>query len=103
MTMKKNARKLITSLKKMDGEFAVSPLWNIDYELNTLIRVLREIIVTSMSIFKSLLSFLALPASKSKSVKWLRVAKLMHIYKRIISCEKNLETFNELQCVKTYL
>jgi hypothetical protein len=62
----------------MDGEFGVSLLWNEDYELNnTLIRVLRAIIVTSMSIFQSLLSFLALPASKSKSTKYLRVEKLM--------------------------
>jgi hypothetical protein len=56
MKMKKNARKLITSFKKMDGEFGVSPLWNEDYELNTLIRVLKAVIVTSMSIFQSLLS-----------------------------------------------
>ncbi|AES95260.1 transmembrane protein, putative [Medicago truncatula] len=62
-----------------------------DFELNTSIRVLRAIIVTSMSIFQSLLSFLALPASKSKSTKWLRVEKLMHI------CENNLENFNELR------
>ncbi|AES95252.1 hypothetical protein MTR_5g023400 [Medicago truncatula] len=30
--MKKNARKLITSLKKMDVEFTTSPLWNEDYD-----------------------------------------------------------------------
>jgi len=85
----------------MDGEFLVSPLLSEDHELVALIRMLREVIVTNMSIFRSLLSFLTLPASKSKLTKWLRVAKLMH--KRIISCEENLENFNELQCTKASL
>jgi len=74
--MKRNCRKLITSLKKMEGEFGIDPFLNEDHELTSLITVLREIIVTS--IFRSFLSFFALSASESKSTKWLRMAKLMH-------------------------
>jgi hypothetical protein len=37
--MKKHASKLITSFKKVDGEFGVSTWLNEDYELTALIRV----------------------------------------------------------------
>ncbi|XP_057443669.1 uncharacterized protein LOC130735788 [Lotus japonicus] len=99
--VKKNAKKLITSLKKMDTKFGVSPLLNQDQQLSALIRVLREVIAMSMSTFQSLLSFLAVPASKSKTNKWLVVAKLLH--KGVIACEENKENVNELQCVEASL
>lgn len=51
----KFVRKLIASLKKVDGEFGLSPLLNEDYELTVFTRVLREFIVTFF-IFQSLLS-----------------------------------------------
>ncbi|KAK2373219.1 hypothetical protein QL285_074270 [Trifolium repens] len=54
-----------------------------------------------MTIFRSILSFLVGSSSKSKATKWFKVAKLMH--KRTISCEENLENFNELQCVEASL
>ncbi|RDX74395.1 hypothetical protein CR513_45865, partial [Mucuna pruriens] len=99
--MKKNAKKLITSLKQMESKFGVSPVLNQDQQLVALVRVLREVIVMNMSIFQSLLAFLAVPASNSKSTKWLLVAKLMH--KRVIACEENQENINELQCVEASL
>jgi hypothetical protein len=37
--MKKHASKLITSFKKVDGEFGVSTLLNEDHEFTALIRV----------------------------------------------------------------
>ncbi|KAG4386590.1 hypothetical protein GLYMA_11G083401v4 [Glycine max] len=55
----------------------------------------------NMSIFQSLLTFLAVPASKSKPTKWLFVAKLMH--KGVIACEEKQENSNELQCVEASL
>ncbi|OIV94873.1 hypothetical protein TanjilG_22070 [Lupinus angustifolius] len=85
--VKKNAMKLITSLKQMDTKFGVSPLLNQDQDLTALVRVLREVITMNMSIFQSLLSFLAFPSSKSKVTKWLRVTKLMQ--KGAQSCEEN--------------
>ncbi|KAL5168714.1 hypothetical protein HKD37_11G030814 [Glycine soja] len=99
--MKKNAKKMMTSLKKMESKFGVSPLLNQDQQLVPLVRVLREVIVMNMSIFQSLLTFLAVPASKSKATKWLFVAKLMH--KGVIACEEKQENCNELQCVEVSL
>ncbi|XP_050906388.1 uncharacterized protein LOC127120054 [Lathyrus oleraceus] len=94
--MKKNVTKLITSLKQMESKFGASTLLNQDQEVVSVIRVLREVIVMNMSIFQSILSFLA---SKSKATKWLKIAKFMH--KRTISCEE--ENLNELQCVDASL
>ncbi|KAK2373217.1 hypothetical protein QL285_074268 [Trifolium repens] len=98
--MKKNVTKLITSLKQMESKFGASSLLNQDQEFVSVIRVLREVIVMNISIFQSILSFLVGSASKSKTAKWLKVAKLMH---KKVSCEENLENFNELQCVESSL
>ncbi|KAK7309396.1 hypothetical protein RJT34_06087 [Clitoria ternatea] len=99
--MKKNAKKLITSLKHMESKFGVSPILNQDQDFALVARILREVIKMNMSIFQSILSFLAGPASKSKASKWLVVAKLMH--KGVVSCEENSQEFNELQCVEASL
>ncbi|KAL9328268.1 hypothetical protein ACSQ67_003271 [Phaseolus vulgaris] len=99
--MKKNAKKLITSLKQMERKFGVSPLLDEDQQLVSLIRMLREVIGLNMSVFQSLLAFLTVPASKSKATKWLLVAKLMH--KGVITCEENTENSNEFQCVEASL
>ncbi|OIW11078.1 hypothetical protein TanjilG_22885 [Lupinus angustifolius] len=96
--IKKNAKKLITSLKQMDSKFGVSLPLNQDQDIAALIRVLREVIAMNMSIFQSILSFLASPSSKSKINKWLMAAKLMQ--KGVKSCEENS---NELQCVDAAL
>ncbi|KAK7307445.1 hypothetical protein VNO77_40520 [Canavalia gladiata] len=94
--MKKNVKKLITTLKQMDSKFGVSPILNQDQQFSALITNLREVIVTNMSIFQSLLAFLA--SKYSKGTKWFSVSKLMH--KGVISCEEN---FNELQNVEASL
>ncbi|KAL2348669.1 hypothetical protein Fmac_002669 [Flemingia macrophylla] len=99
--MKKNVKKLITSLKQMENKFVVSPLLNQDQQLAGLVTVLKEVISMNMSIFQSLLAFLVVPASKSKTTKWLLVTKLMH--KGVMSCEENQENFNELQHVEASL
>jgi len=69
--MKKNAKKLITSLKEMESKFGVSPVLDQDQQLVSLIRVLREVSGMNMSVFESLLAFFTVPASKSKATKWL--------------------------------
>ncbi|XP_047151780.1 uncharacterized protein LOC124823584 [Vigna umbellata] len=99
--MKKNAKKLMTTLKQMENKFGVSPVLDEDQQLVSLVRVVREVIAMNMSILQSLLAFLALPASKSKATKWLLVAKLMH--KGVITCEENTKSSNELICVEASL
>ncbi|OIW11075.1 hypothetical protein TanjilG_22882 [Lupinus angustifolius] len=92
--VKKNAKKLITSLKQMDSKFGVSLPLNQDQDIAALIRVLREVITMNMSIFQSILSFLASPSSKSKINKWLMAAKLM---------QENSDNSNELHSVDSAL
>ncbi|XP_014507522.1 uncharacterized protein LOC106767197 [Vigna radiata var. radiata] len=95
--MKKNANKVITSLKQMDSRFGVSPLLDHDHHLAAVIRVLREVIIMNLLIFQFILSFLTVFSSNSKANKWLIVAKLMH---KIKAWEGNE---NELQCVEVAL
>ncbi|XP_058777709.1 uncharacterized protein LOC131651976 [Vicia villosa] len=99
--MKKNVTKLITSLKHMECKFGASSLLNQDQDFAVVVRVLREVIVINISIFQSILSFLVGSASKSKANKWFKMAKLMH--RRVVSCDENLENFNELECVEASL
>ncbi|WJX61231.1 hypothetical protein P8452_46344 [Trifolium repens] len=101
--MKKNVTKLITSLKQMECKFGASPLLNQDQEFVSVIRVLREVIVMNISIFQSILSFLVGSASKSKTAKWLKVAKLMHkkdAHEKIEALENAIEMIeNSLESV----
>ncbi|CAJ2635874.1 unnamed protein product [Trifolium pratense] len=99
--MKKNVNKLITSLKHMDSKFGVCPIFELNHHLSSVVRVLREVIVMNLSIFQLILSFFIVSTSKSKSNKWLLVAKLMH--KGVITSEDNSESVNELQCVEAAL
>jgi hypothetical protein len=99
--MKKNVTKLITSLKHMETKFGASSLLNQDHQdLVAVITVLGEVIAMNISIFQSILSFLVGSSSKSKATKWLKVTKLMQ---KRVTCEENMENFNELQCVEAYL
>ncbi|KAM1062498.1 hypothetical protein ACFX2I_026818 [Malus domestica] len=88
--MNKDAKKLITSLKQVDNKITTSPLLEQDHHLTAVIRVLREVCVKNMSIFQSLLVFLAVPVSKSN--KWSLVPKFMR--KGVITCEDQKEYIN---------
>ncbi|XP_018498604.2 uncharacterized protein LOC108865734 [Pyrus x bretschneideri] len=101
--MKKDAKKLITSLKQVDNKIEASQLLEQDHHLTAVIRVLREVCVENMSIFQSLLVFLAVPVSKPKANKWSLVSKFMH--KGVIECEDQNEDIigHELDGVDTAL
>ncbi|MED6193824.1 hypothetical protein PIB30_022872 [Stylosanthes scabra] len=87
---RKNLNKLITSLKHIQSKLGASPLLNQLQDAS----ILREAIAVNMSVFQSLLSFLAGPPSKSKATKWMN--KLIHK-------EHNSENLNELQLVDSAL
>lgn len=77
---KKEARKLILSLKQMENRIISSSTVQIQHQdphFLAVIRVLREINAISISIFQSLYSFLAAPCS-AKQTKWFMVSKLKH-------------------------
>ncbi|KAJ6736925.1 BPS1-LIKE PROTEIN [Salix viminalis] len=94
--MKKDAKKLIASLKQMDNKHGASSLLDQDQHLSAVIRVIREVNVTNCSIFQSLLVFLS-TSSKPKQSRWSLVSKLM--YKGVVACEEKEEDDSELVAV----
>ncbi|KAG6773778.1 hypothetical protein POTOM_021095 [Populus tomentosa] len=94
--MKKDAIKLIASLKQMDNKLGASSLLDQDQHLSAVIRVIREVNVISCSVFLSLLLFMS-TSSKPKQSRWSLVSKLMH--KGVTTCEEKQENVNELVAV----
>ncbi|KAM1810094.1 hypothetical protein FF1_026814 [Malus domestica] len=88
--MKKDAKKLITSLKQVDNK--ASQHLEQDQHASAVTRVLKEVFGKNMSIFQSLLVFLVVPVSKPRSNKWSLVSKFMH--KGVIACEDQNEDIN---------
>ncbi|XP_050377264.1 uncharacterized protein LOC126794556 [Argentina anserina] len=84
--MRKDAKKLISQLKQANNKIVSKPLEQ-DQHLAAVIRVLRQVCAKNMSIFQSLLVFLAYPVSKSS--KWSLVSKLMH--KGVVACESQAD------------
>ncbi|TQE06185.1 hypothetical protein C1H46_008250 [Malus baccata] len=85
--MKKDAKKLITSLKQVNNK--APQLMVHDQRAPAVVRVLREVFAKNMSIFQSLLVFFAVPVSKPMLNKWCLISKLMH--KGVIACEDQKE------------
>ncbi|KAL3591857.1 hypothetical protein D5086_010497 [Populus alba] len=98
--MKKDAKKLIASLKQMDNRLGASSLLDQDQHLSAVIRVIREVNVINCSIFQSLLLFMS-TSSKPKQSRWSLVSKLMH--KGATTCEEKQENVNELEAVHAAL
>lgn len=94
--LKKDVKKLITTLKQMENKWgAISPVLAQDHHLSAVIRVLREVCVMNVSVFQSLFLFLTVPLSKAKATRWSLVSKLMH--KGVIACEEKQENVNEME------
>ncbi|XP_059639726.1 uncharacterized protein LOC132282122 [Cornus florida] len=98
--MKKDAKKLIAALKQVDNkiEASPSPLLESDHHITSLIRVLREVNVMSISVFHTLLLFLSLPISKPMPTRrWSLVSNLL--LKGAVGSEGQQENVNELGSV----
>ncbi|KAM7516065.1 hypothetical protein LguiA_005648 [Lonicera macranthoides] len=92
--MKKEAKRLIMSLKQMENKTAASALLDLDHNISAVIRVLREVSAVGISIFQSILLFLCVPVSKPNQSKWSMVSKLIN--KLEVACQiqpKNIEGF----------
>ncbi|XP_055805872.1 uncharacterized protein LOC129874593 [Solanum dulcamara] len=75
--MKKEAKSLITALKRMDHEEVVAVMAVDDQLVSAVIRVLREVATMGISIFQMVLNFLSAPISKPIS-KWSLVSRLVN-------------------------
>ncbi|XP_048436361.1 uncharacterized protein LOC125475539 [Pyrus x bretschneideri] len=85
--MKKDTKKLITSLKKVNNKASQRMVH--DQRAPAVVRVLREVFGKNVSIFQSLLVFFAVPVSRPISNKRSLVSKFMH--KGVITCEDQKE------------
>ncbi|KAK2991958.1 hypothetical protein RJ640_027849 [Escallonia rubra] len=99
--MKKESKRLLAVLKRMDNKIGASSMINQDHCLEMMIRVLKEVSTRTISIFQSLLLFLSVPISKPKPAKWSMLSKLMH--KGVITCEEEQENVNQLESVDAAL
>lgn len=95
--MKKQAKKLIADLKQVDIKTSCLSIFDLDYHLSEVIRVLKEVSSVSILVFQSLLLFFSSSVSKSKPTKWSLVSKL--IQKGTVICEEQLENKSELEKV----
>ncbi|KAG9131028.1 hypothetical protein Leryth_006789 [Lithospermum erythrorhizon] len=94
--MAKVAKRCISTLKKMDHAMEATIL-DMDQEVSSIIRVVREVNALTISIFQSVLAFL----SKTRSSKW-SFAKLI-VNKSRVSCEGQQVNLNELEVVDNAL
>ena len=93
--MNKDAKKLLAAIKKMVNNGGASALLDKDHQLSSMISVLREVNIMSISIFQSLLLLLSTPVLKSRPSRWSLVSKFMH--KGVVACQEkhqNMELEN---------
>ncbi|GFY87807.1 hypothetical protein Acr_05g0014460 [Actinidia rufa] len=71
-TMKKDVKKLIATVKQIEKRIGGLSLLGLDHHMSSVIRVLREVVVATTSIFHLLLSFMSSPTTRSL------VSRLLH-------------------------
>ncbi|GFY87805.1 hypothetical protein Acr_05g0014440 [Actinidia rufa] len=87
--IKKNAKKLIATMKQIEKRTGGSLLLALDHHFSSVIRVLREAVVATTSIFHLLLLFLSVPTKRSL------VSRLLHT--ETVTYEGQRVNMNELQ------
>ncbi|XP_030468953.2 uncharacterized protein LOC115687494 [Syzygium oleosum] len=98
--MRKDAKRLMQVM--VMSSLGASTLLVDDHQLSSLVRVLSEVDAVSTSIFRSMLSFLAMPVPRSKQSKWSLISRLVH--KGAVACEDTKqEDANEFECVDALL
>ncbi|GAA0141326.1 hypothetical protein LIER_35373 [Lithospermum erythrorhizon] len=97
--MKKDAKKCIATLKKMDQAMEVSIL-DVDQEVSSVIRLIKKVNACSISALQHVLGFLS-TSSKSKLNKWL-FSRLI-VNKQRVACESQQISLNELEVVENSL
>ncbi|GAA0165485.1 hypothetical protein LIER_39991 [Lithospermum erythrorhizon] len=86
-----NAKRCITTLKKMDQAIEASTTLDVDQETSSMIRVFRGVNSLTMSVFQSVLTYL----SKTKPSKW-SFSRLI-VNKGKVACEGQQVNLNELE------
>lgn len=92
---KKEALKLISSTKQMNEKIGSTHLMNQDLHLYAVIRALKESCFVTISIFTSLLAFIAIQSAKWKPNRWALVSKVL-MRKGAIAFEEHDQIGDEL-------
>ncbi|KAH0718323.1 hypothetical protein MTR67_009938 [Solanum verrucosum] len=98
--MKKDARRLVLSLKQMNEETEGSVFLDAVPEIAFFIRAMRKASASCIPIFQMLLSFMCVPLLKPKSSKWSLVSRL--VYKGRVSCEVQEPNINMETRLETF-
>ncbi|XP_074342021.1 uncharacterized protein LOC141679419 [Apium graveolens] len=98
--MKKEAKSLIISLKQIKKQFEALQMLDLDQKHSSVIRLLTEVALSSISIYQSLLTFVTVPVSKPKG-RWSVITKMIHTER--VSCEEKIESVNELERIDVAL
>lgn len=99
--MKKDARRLIATIRQTDSHIIPTQILDCDQHLSAVIRVLREVNSSSISVLRSVLLFLSTSGPTTGQTKWLLVSRLM-----LKGAEENmpkLEVINEFEHVGSAL
>ncbi|XP_075092016.1 uncharacterized protein LOC107795557 [Nicotiana tabacum] len=102
--IKRNAKRLVLTLKQMDQDTTVSVLLDADQDTIAVIRALKEANAECISTFQMLLSFLCVPLLKPKESKWSLLSRLVNkerIASLVLAEKMSLET--RLESFETYL
>ncbi|KAM7516067.1 hypothetical protein LguiA_005650 [Lonicera macranthoides] len=94
--MKKDAKRLIASLKQMERKTVGSAILDEDQHVSVVIQVLRQVSAVEISIFQSILLFVSVPVSKPKGSKWSLLSKLKN-KGEVVECEKQLENLEGME------
>lgn len=93
--MKKEAKRLLASLKQIRKQLDALPMLDLDPKHSYVIELLTEVTLSSISIYQSLLMFVTVPVSKPKGSRWSVITKLIHTER--VSCEEKMRNMNELE------
>ncbi|XP_059294780.1 uncharacterized protein LOC132047814 [Lycium ferocissimum] len=98
--IKRDAKRLVSALKQMDQETAVSVLLDADQDTVAVIRALKEANAVCISTFQMLLSFFCVPLLKPKPSKWSLLSRMVSkeripplVLEENMSLETRLESF----------
>ncbi|XP_055804406.1 uncharacterized protein LOC129873353 [Solanum dulcamara] len=102
--IKRDAKRLVSTLKQMDQQTAVLVLLDADQDTEVVITALKEANAVCLSTFQMLLSFLCVPLLKSKSSKWSLLSRLV-TKERIapLVLEENMSLDTKLKNFEAYL
>ncbi|KAL6959883.1 hypothetical protein U1Q18_040032, partial [Sarracenia purpurea var. burkii] len=95
--VKKEAKKSLQALKHIKSIIQSSYPIDLNQYLLMVIEVLREVTSITISVLRSLLLFLSVPASKIRPSGWSLISKL--VLTRTVALERGLEIFNEVGSV----